>query len=59
MESPAIRPASRAPVIPEPKTKIHYMARGPLQSSDRITLNDQGLASTREGLGFTQSPWDG
>jgi len=31
----------------------------PLQSSDRITVKGQGLASTREGVGFTQTPWDG
>ena len=24
-----------------------------------VTPNDQELASTREGLGFTQPPWDG
>ncbi len=59
MESPAIRPASRVPAIPEPKIKIHYTARGPTPFPRPITVNDRGLASTREWLGFTQSPGDG
>jgi hypothetical protein len=30
-----------------------------LQPQRPVTVNDRGLASTREELGFTQPPWDG
>jgi hypothetical protein len=58
VESRAIRPASRAPAIPEPKSRSTTGPEGtPAQRP--VTVNNQGLASTREELGFTQSSWDG
>jgi hypothetical protein len=53
---PAIRPVSRALSYPNLNQDPLPGPEGPTPVQRPIAVDNQGLASSREGLGFTQSP---